>query len=225
VRSGFDISELYRRIDRLNVHSDREFTCIVFSDTILVYGVEGWNKYPSHAIMWLIEFAQDLFYNLISIDVHIRAYVTKGDFEHHKLRNIEFYYGSALIDCYEREKKIKCTGVFLDSRLAPLSDIFHLTKYDEDSHFVHVMQHLRRTGLPESAVPRLPTYCCSETTRWANSDQSAAQQVERPPWEGSSMFSNSLFCLKRPLAPNRGRGRAFDAPSAAMAASAAYRTV
>jgi len=82
VRSGFDISELYRRIDRLNVHSDREFTCIVFSDTILVYGVEGWNKYPSHAIMWLIEFAQDLFYNLISTDVHIRAYVTKGDFEH-----------------------------------------------------------------------------------------------------------------------------------------------
>ena len=92
--------------------------------------------------MWLIEFAQDLFYNLISLDLHIRAYVTKGNFEHYQLKHIAPYYGSALIDCYEREKAIKCTGVFLDSRLAKFSDIFHLTKFNKDSHFVHVMQHL-----------------------------------------------------------------------------------
>lgn len=142
VRSGFNVAELYRRIDRLNVHSDRAFTCIVFSDTILVYGTEGWNKHPNQALMWLIEFAQDLFYNLISLDVHIRAYITKGIFEHTRLNNIEAYYGDALIDCYEREKAIKCSGVFLDSKLAQFSNIFHLTKYDKYSHFVHVMQHL-----------------------------------------------------------------------------------
>ncbi len=123
-------------------HSDRDFTCIVFSDTILVYGSDAWTKYPSQALMWLIEFAQDLFYRLVSLDVQIRAYVTRGDFEHHRLKNIEAYYGPALIDCYEREKAIKCTGVFLDSRLAALSDIFHLTPYDEHAYFVHVMQHL-----------------------------------------------------------------------------------
>jgi hypothetical protein len=92
--------------------------------------------------MWLIEFAQDLFYRLISLDVHIRAYITKGNFEHHRLKNVEAYYGRALIECYEREKAIKCTGVFLDSRLARHSDIFRLTKYDGRSHFIHVMQHL-----------------------------------------------------------------------------------
>lgn len=42
VQSGFDIREVYRRIDSLNAHSDRDFTCIVFSDTIFVYGDEGW---------------------------------------------------------------------------------------------------------------------------------------------------------------------------------------
>ena len=153
VRSGFNVSELYRRIDRLNVHNDQDFTCIVFSDTILVYGSEAWEQYPSKALVWLIEFAQDLFYRLISLDVHIRAYVTKGNFEHHHLENIEAYYGTALIDCYEREKAIKCTGVFIDSRLAPFSHIFHLTKYDEHSHFVHVMQHLSDVSRPYDEYP------------------------------------------------------------------------
>jgi len=153
VRSGFDISELYRRIDRLNVHTDRDFTCIVFSDTILVYGSKTWERYPNQALMWLIEFAQDLFYNLISLDIHVRAYITKGDFEHHHLKHIESYYGSALIDCYEREKTIKCTGVFLDSRLASFSDVFHLTQYDRQSHFVHVMQHLDDVSQPYELYP------------------------------------------------------------------------
>lgn len=142
IQSGFDVSLIYERINDLNVHSDRDFGCIVFSDTILVHADEAWLKHPSSGIMWLIEFAQDLFYRLISIDVHIRAYITKGNFEYHKLENLEAYYGEALIKCYEREKEIKCTGVFLDKDLAPYSDIFKLTKYDDKSYYVHVMQHL-----------------------------------------------------------------------------------
>ena len=50
VKSGSRVEELYRRIDRLNVHTDRDFTCIVFSDTILVYGHDGWLKHPGDAI-------------------------------------------------------------------------------------------------------------------------------------------------------------------------------
>ena len=153
IQSGFDLSELYRRIDRLNVHSDRDFTCIVFSDTVLVYGSDGWEKYPNRAVMWLIEFAQDLFYGLISLDIHIRAYVTKGKFQHEILKNIQAYYGPALVECYEREKSIKCMGVFLDSKLAPDSDVFHLTPYDDNSHFVHVMQHLDDVSFPYGDYP------------------------------------------------------------------------
>lgn len=153
ITSGFNVAELYRRIDSLNVHRGRDFTCIVFSDTTLVYGSDAWNEYPNQAVMWLIEFAQDLFYRLISLDIYIRAYVTKGEFHHEKLKNIEAYYGPALVECYEREKAIRCTGVFLDSKLAPYSDIFHLTSYDDQSHFVHVMQHLDQVRFPYESYP------------------------------------------------------------------------
>lgn len=153
VRSGFDMSEIFRRIDSLNVHRDRDFKCIVFSDTIIVYSSDAWMRYPNQALMWLIEFAQDLFYRFISLDVHIRAYVTKGEFEHQTLENVEAYYGAALIDCYEREKQIKCTGVFLDSRLAAHSDIFHLSPYDDECHYVHVMQNLRMISAPYDSYP------------------------------------------------------------------------
>jgi hypothetical protein len=153
VTSGYDVGKIYKHIDHLNVHRDKDFKCIVFSDTILVYGAEFWLGHPREGLMWLIEFAQDLFYRLIAIDIHIRAYITRGEFEHHVLQNVEAYYGSALIDCYEREKQIKCTGVFLDSSLAPLSDIFHVTKYDEQSHYVHVMQHLDMIRAPYEAYP------------------------------------------------------------------------
>ena len=142
IKSGYDVAAIYRHIDRLNVHRDEYFRCIVFSDTILVYAHEAWMKYPDKGLMWLIEFAQDFVYQLIPIDIHIRAYITQGDFEHYQLDHVEAYYGKALVECYEREKQIKSTGVFLDSKLAPLSTIFKLTPFDDKSHYVHVLQDL-----------------------------------------------------------------------------------
>lgn len=142
VQSPSIIEKLYRRIDQLHVQTDKDFTCIVFSDTILVYSHDGWLAHPNEAVMWLIEFAQDLFFQVISLNIHFRAYVTMGEFEHKKMKHIEAYYGRALVKCYEREKAIKCSGVFLDAKLAKHSDIFHLTKFDSHSFYVHVMQHL-----------------------------------------------------------------------------------
>ena len=118
VKSGHDVGQIFRHIDALHVHRDKNFKCIVFSDTILVYGDDVWLKLPDSGLMWLTEFAQDLFYRLIPIDIHIRAYITKGDFEHYVMDNVEAYYGKALVECYEREKQIKSTGVYLDSKLA-----------------------------------------------------------------------------------------------------------
>lgn len=118
---------------------------------------------PSVAIMWLIEFAQDLFYRLIVKDIHFRAYITLGQFEHQKLENIEAYYGEALVECYEREKEINCVGVFLDSRLAPLSNIFHLSPFNEHCHFVHVMQQLDQVRTEEDAYP-IPGWIVESTT-------------------------------------------------------------
>jgi hypothetical protein len=153
VKSGGDIATLYQTIDELNVHRDRDFTCIVFSDTILVYAAEMWLGAPNQGIMWLIEFAQDLFFRLIPKDIHFRAYVTLGNFEHYKLDNLEAYYGEALIECYEREKEIKCTGVFLDAKLVLDCDIFKVTKFNDNAYYVHVMQNLDMVSLPYDDYP------------------------------------------------------------------------
>jgi hypothetical protein len=168
VKSGGDIAALYKTIDELNVHRDRDFTCIVFSDTILVYADEMWLGAPNQGIMWLIEFAQDLFYRLISKDIHFRAYVTRGNFEHYKLRNLEAYYGEALIECYEREKEIKCTGVFLDARLVQYCDIFKTTKFDDHAYYVHVMQTLDMVSLPYDGYPHpaLGEYILATGMEW-----------------------------------------------------------
>jgi hypothetical protein len=51
VRSGVDLVEVYNRIDRMNAHADKDFTCIVFSETVLACGSDGWVKHPSMALM------------------------------------------------------------------------------------------------------------------------------------------------------------------------------
>lgn len=166
IKSGDDLSELFQIVDRLNVHKRADFKSIVFSDTILVYGSEDWAKAPNEAVMWLIEFAQDLFYRLIVKNIHFRAYITTGNFHHYELKNIEVFYGEALVDCYEREKEIKCTGVFLDEHLAKFSDIFHLTRYDENSYFVHVMQHLDQVSVPYQDYPIVGERIKETTMEW-----------------------------------------------------------
>lgn len=166
VKSGYDIASIYRHIDRLNVHGDEYFKCIVFSDTILVYAHEAWMKYPDKGLMWLIEFAQDLIYRLIPSDIHVRGYITLGDFDHYKLQNVEAYYGRALVECYEREKSIKSTGIFLDSRLAKLSDIFKLTAFDESSHYIHVLQELAQISAPYEHYPIKGYIIESQDLQW-----------------------------------------------------------
>lgn len=166
INSGSDLRDLYSTINELNVHRDKDFTTIVFSDTILVYGAEVWNHVPNQAIMWLVEFAQDLFYRLIVKDIHFRAYITYGEFEHYQLSNLEAYYGKALVECYEREKEIQCTGVFLDSRLARYSDVFATTPFNEHAHFVHVMQHLGDISAEYESYPMSGYYLEATGMEW-----------------------------------------------------------
>ena len=117
-----DVERLYQDINSLNVHRDSDFTTIVFSDTIVVYGSELWLGAINEAVMWLIEFAQDLFYRLISKDIHFRAFITRGDFEHYRLENLDAYYGDVLVDSYETEKTLQCLGVFLGNYILYLEN-------------------------------------------------------------------------------------------------------
>ncbi len=142
IKTGYPVENIYARVDELNVHHDNDFKCIVFSDTILVYGADFWLDNRASAVMWLVEFAQDLFYRLIPLDKHFRAFITEGEFEHTDMKNIEAFYGRALVDCYEAEKEVNAMGVFLDSKLVSYSDIFKTTPYNGRCSYVHVMQGL-----------------------------------------------------------------------------------
>ena len=139
------VKAIYRIIDELNVfRHEPAFKCIVFSDTIIVYSNFDWvsDVQDNASIMWMCEFAQDLFYNLISRDVHFRAILTKGEFQHDRLNHIDAFFGEALVRTYKYEKDIMCMGLFMDTSLVPYSHIFKTTPYDSNYHFVHIMQTL-----------------------------------------------------------------------------------
>lgn len=154
VRRG-NVDRLYEIIDALNAHRHQAFKVIVFSDTILVYNAPELIS-PSQAkyvVMYLCEFAKELFYSCISMGIHFRGYITYGDFNHQPMKNVEAFYGEALICAYEAEKKIQCTGLLMDNIVCPYSNIFELTPFNEQCQFVHIMQTLRNISWKRREYP------------------------------------------------------------------------
>lgn len=140
-----EVEELYGIIDRLNVFRHDSFECIVFSDTILIYDNHPVSLDVGHmrrSVMWLCEFAQDLLYRLISTDRHFRALLTIGDFKSSQLKNIQYFYGKALVDTYLYEKKIQSTGLYINNSALPFSNIFKTTPYDKEYSYVFLTQNL-----------------------------------------------------------------------------------
>jgi len=140
------IEKLYRKINSLSVFDHSEnYECIVFSDTILIYDMRDLSDNEEEAnrsIMWLCEFAQDLFYRLISTDRHFRGLLTFGDFQSKGLKNIKYFYGKALVETYSYESKIHSTELYIDNRISRKSDIFKTRKYDNKFSYVYLTQNL-----------------------------------------------------------------------------------
>jgi hypothetical protein len=90
------VGDLYKIIDSLNVHKHSAFKTIAFSDTLLVYNTYEPNTADDrrYAVMFMCEFAQDLFYRLVPRDLHFRAFLTKGEFEHQYLPHLQAFYGT-----------------------------------------------------------------------------------------------------------------------------------
>jgi hypothetical protein len=116
--------------------------------------------------MFLCEFAQNLFNRLIGRDIHFRAYLTKGAFKHKKLKNMQVFYGEALINAYRRESEIQCCGLFIENMLLKDCDIFHTTPYDDKCHFVHLMQSLDHIVVFENELPIPPDLIMAEGMEW-----------------------------------------------------------
>jgi hypothetical protein len=72
---------------------------------------------------------------------------------HSKMKNIEAFYGCALIHSYKREREIQCTGLFIENDLVPYIEMFQSDKYDEHSHYIHLMDRLREISFHDDAYP------------------------------------------------------------------------
>jgi hypothetical protein len=163
------VEELYEIINRLNVHRHGVFTTIIFSDTILVYNKSNARGLEDvrYMVMYLCEFAQDLFYRLIGRDIHFRAYITCDDFAHYSLENIkDVFYGEALIEAYRAEKKIQAMGLFMSNAIATYSDIFKTARFNRSCRFVYIMQTLQRYSARKQDYPLDPASIVDTDAIW-----------------------------------------------------------
>ena len=141
-----EVRRLYSIIENLNCHKHDAFRVIVFSDTLLVYNLaDPFFEYDHrYCVMFLIEFAQDLLYRLAGKNQFFRGVLTYGDFEHAQPRQVERFFGAALLKAYEDEKCIPCTGLFLHSTCQRFNEIFPTAAFNTEYSFVYLNQSLDR---------------------------------------------------------------------------------
>lgn len=143
-RSPRKVARIYTIMDSLNAHKHRGFKTIVFSDTVLIYNPElaVTDEDRSYYVWYLTEFAEDLQHRLTGQDIYFRAVLTTGDFNHYPLKNIECFFGEALVNAYRAEKAIPSIGLFLDERCAKYNEYFRTATFDSDYQFVYLTRSL-----------------------------------------------------------------------------------
>ena len=139
-----EVDRLYSIIDNLNVHSHQAFRTIVFSDTILVYNQDDpLDDHDREVIVgYSCEFAQNLFFSSIGTGIYFRAILRLGDFEHKTLKNLQSFYGQALISSYSEEKSLPCTGLFIHSSCRPYNKYIPTKPFTDDLDFVYLTRSL-----------------------------------------------------------------------------------
>lgn len=166
-----EIEEIYEIIDSLNVHSHDAFKTIVFSDTILVYNKEDVSSKQDHeyVVMYACEFVKELMYRFGNKNRHFRAILTYDNFKHYNLKNVECYYGDALVNCYYKEKDVNGIGLFIDKKIARFNIIFPTVEYDKDLDFVCLLQCFESlNGNTEGILPSNDLITISNTDEyWA----------------------------------------------------------
>lgn len=138
------VARVYSILDELNVHRHNSFKTIVFSDTILVYNptLAISDEERKYLVWFLIEFAEDLHHRLTGQDIYFRAILTTGSFNHYSLKNIDCFYGDALINAYTSEKKIPSLGLFIDKECNIYNQYFRTEEFDKEFSFVYLNRHL-----------------------------------------------------------------------------------
>lgn len=140
------VKQLFEIIDSLNAHKHNAFKTIVFSDTILIFNTTAPLSKHDHEylVMFACEFIQDLMFKTIDLDIQFRAILTYDEFYYHDLKNLEAYYGEALVNAYYKEKEINALGLFIDKRINHYNTIFKTSEFDKDLYFVYLLQTIER---------------------------------------------------------------------------------
>lgn len=138
------VARLYATLDSLNAHTHKSFRTIVFSDTILVYNpvLAQTDEDRNYLVWYLIEFAEDLHHRLTAQDIYFRAVITTGTFSHYNLKNIECFFGEALVDAYLHEKQIPSIGLFIKNDCNQHNRYFRVAPFDDDYQFVYLNRSL-----------------------------------------------------------------------------------
>ena len=147
------VESIFKIIDSLHVHKDIAFQTIVFSDTILVFNKD--NRYPLHFyVTYLIEYAQQLFYRLSMINVYFKGIITLKPFTYLELKNVNAYYGEALISTYQDEKELKGFGLYIDKSISNDAFIFEKIDFNEKYDYILLCQSLIKLYKKSPASPR-----------------------------------------------------------------------
>jgi hypothetical protein len=140
------IDTIYDALDRLNAHEHNAFKTIIFSDTILVFNITEPRTEEDHhyLVMFSCEFAQDLQKWCIKMNVQFRALLLYGEFYYQQRKNLESYYGAALIKAYLKEKELQPMGLFITKDIAHKNRIYKTVSFDQDVNFVFLTQDMER---------------------------------------------------------------------------------
>jgi hypothetical protein len=166
------VARIYAILDSLNVHRHGSFKTIIFSDTVLVYNPAPAKngKERAYLVWYLIEFAEDLHHRLTGQDIFFRAVLTTGNLAHYNLKNIECFFGEALVNAYLQEKQIPSIGLFIDSRCNKYNQYFRVAPFDNQLFFVYLNRSLE--NLNQYTGGRFPI-----------KDPTAADQAPHIPWQ------------------------------------------
>ena len=164
-QSGNTINDLYEVISSLNANRHGAFKVVVFSDTVVVYNVNGGDtpEDSSYLTMFLCEFVKDLLHRLTGRAIYFRAVITHGDFTHYELNGIPCFFGNALVDAYNSEKELKAIGLFIPKQISHHCDIFRYREFSDNYNFVYVTQALNEIELWGSDGYPLPSELIEST--------------------------------------------------------------
>jgi len=136
------VDRIFEIFDSLKVYKHFALQTVVFSDTILVFNKEE-NHSADYYCTYLVEYTQELFYRLSAINIYFKGILTIGEFNFSQLTNLQAYYGLALIDAYNDEKKIEGFGLFVDKDLSDNIIVFDKVPYTEKYEFILLCQSLK----------------------------------------------------------------------------------